>query len=269
MGTVVIMKAICGLLAILPLLASSFKVVPSTPPKETYASYAQRNGIPLPKSGKASNQYANCYDYTNQQGNYYQATEYLPDLYKYGWDNRFSSCSVYGIWTLYQDSNYNSGNTNSIMFSTWGENYAVNLNGGNPNFDNQASSIRFVGAPDGYKYDTINLFQYKGYMGLEQYAYGDTSSFNYDNLGSSAIITGCSAWSVYQYDNYQGQCYCLYSGDSSNCYPGFYKDLGGISNQISSARKGCYCPSNKLVPDEIIQPRIGAGVVGGSSAYQN
>ena len=40
-----------------------------------------------------------------------------------------------------------------------------------------------MGAPDGYKYDTINLYEYNFYMGLEQYAYGDAPTLNYDNLG--------------------------------------------------------------------------------------
>jgi hypothetical protein len=45
------------------------------------------------------------------------------------------------------------------------------------------SCYRFVGAPDGYKYDTINLYQHVFYGGVEQYTYGDASSLNYDNLG--------------------------------------------------------------------------------------
>ena len=49
--------------------------------------------------------------------------------------------------------------------------------------DNQASSVRFAGAPNGYKYDTINLYEYNYYMGQDQYTYGDAPSFNYDNLG--------------------------------------------------------------------------------------
>ncbi len=113
-----------------------------------------------------------------------------------------------------------------------------------------ASSVRFVGAPDGYKYDTINFYQYKFYMGLEQYSYGDTPTLNYDNLGRSAIITGCSAWTVYQYDNYQGGCACLEPSDYNNCYPGFYPDLEDLSDQISSARRGCYC-------SKVIQPQVG------------
>ena len=63
--------------------------------------------------------------------------------------------------------------------SAWGENYCEDLTA----FDNQASSIRFTGAPDGYKYDTINFFQYQFYMGAEHYYYGDSTQVNYDNFG--------------------------------------------------------------------------------------
>ena len=63
--------------------------------------------------------------------------------------------------------------------SAWGENYCEDLTA----FDNQADSIRFTGAPDGYKYDTINFFQYQFYTGAEHYYYGDTTTVQYDNFG--------------------------------------------------------------------------------------
>ena len=67
-------------------------------------------------------------------------------------------------------------------FNAWGENYCEDLRG-SPSFDNLATSLRFAGAPDGYKYDTISLYEYNFYMGIEQYAYGDAPTLNYDNLG--------------------------------------------------------------------------------------
>ena len=121
---------------------------------------------------------------------------------------------------------------------------------------------RFVGAPDGYKYSTINLYEYEFYMGLEQYSYGDASSLNYDNLGRSAIVTGCDPWTLYEYNNYQGRCACVYPSDSNNCYPGFYKNLGNVANQVSSARKGCYC-NKKLAPE----PTLTRSSTVGASAY--
>ena len=49
---------------------------------------------------------------------------------------------------------------------------------------------RYVGAPDGYKYDTITLFQGGRFSGYEQYSYDDKYSFQYNYFGRSAAITG-------------------------------------------------------------------------------
>merc|ERR1712141_894031 len=184
MGAALNMKVFLALLLPTAILASTLK-----PQKETYASFAKRNGIPLPKVD-AQYQFADCWDYSNQQGQSVRITDYTPNLGNNA--NRFSSCCYYGIWLMYDDIDYNSRNTNAAAYSAWGENY-------------------------------------------------------YDNFGRSAIVTGYNPWTVYQYTNYQGGCACLYPSDTSNGYPGFYKDLGQLSNQINSARKGCYC-SKQMVP---------------------
>jgi len=232
-------------------------------PKETYTSYAAKNGIALNKAdSEATAQYVTCYDYFGQGGSSYRVTDYVPDLYSTGWDNKFSSCCFYGIWNMYDDRDYNERSTNSPAYSAWGENYCEDLQG-SPSFDNLASSIRFVGAPDGYKYDTINLYEYNFYMGLEQYAYGDAPSLNYDNLGRSAIVTGCNPWTLYEYNNYQGRCACVYPSDQSNCYPGFYQDLGNVAGQISSVRRGCSC-NKKLAPAPPMFSKKKSDVIGNS-----
>ena len=86
------------------ILASTLK-----PQKETYASFAKRNGIPLPKVD-AQYQFADCWDYSNQQGQSVRITDYTPNLGNNA--NRFSSCCYYGIWLMYDDIDYNSRNTN-------------------------------------------------------------------------------------------------------------------------------------------------------------
>jgi len=247
---------------ILVLLPTAILAKTLKPEKETYASYAARNGIPLAKS-EASYQYADCYDYFGQQGYSRHITDYVPNL---GQDsNRFSSCCYYGIWILYADVNYNQNNQNGAAQSAWGENYCEDLTA----FDNQASSIRFTGAPDGYKYDTINFFQYQFYMGAEHYYYGDSTQVNYDNFGRSAVITGYNAWTVYEYNNYQGRCACLYPSDMNNGYPGFYKDLGQLSDTISSVRKGCQAGcNNKMVPSNSNIVRGVNGKIVHSETYQ-
>ena len=45
----------------------------------------------------------------------------------------------------------------------------------------------------------------------------------------SAIVTGCNPWTLYEYNNYQGRCACVYPSDQSKCYPGFYQDLGNYN----------------------------------------
>ncbi len=79
------------------------------------------------------------------------------------------------------------------------------------------------------------------------------------------IVSGCSPWTAYQYDNYQGASVCLYPSDTNNCYPGFFEtpnDLGGLSREFSSVRRGCYSNNKvygKAVPKGVKQkiPREG------------
>ena len=78
-------------------------------------------------------------------------------------------------------------------------------------------------------------------------------------------MTGCTPWTLYEYNNYQGRCACVYPADQSNCYPGFYKSLGNVANQISSARKGCYC-NKKLAPAATMYPKTKFGTVGQSES---
>merc|ERR1712238_69949 len=88
-------------------------------------------------------------------------------------------------------------------------------------FSQTASSARFTGPPDGYKYSTINFYKYDSYSGDEQYLYDSAANLNIDNFGSSIVVTGCDAWTIYQYDNYGGNSLCLYPSDTTNCYPSF------------------------------------------------
>ena len=35
-------------------------------------------------------------------------------------------------------------------------------------------------------------------------------------------MSGCSAWTLYQYDHYQGESVCLTPSNTNTCSPGFY-----------------------------------------------
>ncbi len=62
-------------------------------------------------------------------------------------------------------------------------------------------------------------------------------------------MTGCDPWTIWRYDDYEGDSVCLYPSDTANCYPGFFPyeyDLGGMADAGSSAAVGCYS-ENKVV----------------------
>jgi len=69
-------------------------------------------------------------------------------------------------------------------------------------------------------------------------------------------VSGCSAWTVYQYDNYEGASVCLTPSDPNTCSPGFYlstEQLGELGGGISSVRRGCFSghvrhPGNNFQP---------------------
>lgn len=180
-----------------------------------------------------------CSDFADGQGDGLVLIDYTPFISNYNFDNRASYCCFDGIWLLYGESNYNVQSLTSPSFFGWGENYCTNFDS---KFDNQASSARFVGAPNGYKYDTLNIYQGENFSGLEKFTYNDKPSFSEGEFGRSVIITGCSPWTLYEFPNYQGNAVCLYPSSSSDCFPGFFPkaaDLLGFSDKIGSAVHGC------------------------------
>jgi len=158
----------------------------------------------------------------------------------YFFDNRIQSCRYNGIYNLYDGINYNQDNLEGAVYGgAWGEGLCVDMN----DFSNKASSIRLVGAPNGWRYSTINFYEGQFYNGMEQYFFGDSGFFEHDNFGRSMIITGCSPWTIYESALYKGQSACFYPSDTELCYPSFFPDdksMNGWANQISSVRLGCF-----------------------------
>lgn len=197
---------------------------------------------------RAGSQSLVCYDYTNQRGDSVRAVDYIPSLYSYNFDNRLESCCFTGIWLLFAEINYNSASTGSANWWAYGDNYCTDVP---TQFFNQASSLRYTGAPDDWKFNTLNLYFNDYFIGEEEFMYQDKPYLSYDNKARSVIVTGCQAWTLYQNSNYQGYSVCLYPGDSSSCTPGFYstsQSLGTVMGQVSSARRGCYS-QEKIFPD--------------------
>ena len=198
-------------------------------------------------SSRASSQTLTCYDYQGGSGDSVRAIDYIPALRNYNFDNRIGSCCFTGTWFLYAEESYNGYNTGSANWWAYGDNYCLDVPAA---FDNQASSLRFTGAPDDWKYDTLNLYFNDYFIGDEEFTYNDMTQLNYDNRAKSIVVTGCSSWTVYQYNNYQGRAMCLFPSDSSQCTPGLYPtsaSLGSLASDISSVRRGCYA-KEKVYP---------------------
>merc|ERR1712055_815431 len=117
----------------------------------------------------AVNQFADCYDYTNQGGDRVHATDYVPALRQYNMDNKIESCCFTGIFILYEDENY----------------------------------------------DNNNMYFNEYFIGDEEFTYNDAPILNYDNRAQSIVVTGCSAWTLYQYDSYNGYAMCVFPESTS------------------------------------------------------
>merc|ERR1719244_983220 len=193
---------------------------------------------------RGADQFLDCYDYQNQGGNKLRSVHYTPYLSRYNFDNKISSCCITGTWLLYAD------------------NYCVNVPSG---FDNQASSLRYTGAPDSWTSDTLNFYLNEYFIGGEEYTYGDTPQLNYNDQAKSLIVTGCSAWTLYTDKNYRGNCKCVWPSDTNKCFPGFYsteKSLGFMARSVSSVRRGCYCGSSALPENQGVR-----SLEGGASGF--
>ena len=149
---------------------------------------------PYNLSSKDTRQKLTCYENYNHQGDSVVLSEYTPILDNYNFDNRAASCCFQGIWLLYDQEYYNANNPNALAFQGWGEDYCLDFDQG---FTQVASSARYTGAPDGYKYSTLNLYELTLYAGSDQYFYGDDPSFSKFNA-QSAVVTGCDAWTIYE-----------------------------------------------------------------------
>merc|ERR1711935_322284 len=202
----------------------------------------------LKRSSRATSQFVDCYEYSNLSGDRVRAIDYVPDLRNYNFDNRISSCCFTGIWLLYGEYTYNKYSTGSANWWAHGDNYCTDVPA---QFMNAASSLRYTGAPDDWKFSTLNLYFNDYFIGDEEFMYQDMAYLNYDNQAMSIVVTGCQPWTIYADTSYRGYSMCVYPSDTSSCAPGLYTtsaSLSGLGRQISSARKGCYSEV-RVLPD--------------------
>jgi len=206
-----------------------------------------------------------CYEGSGGGGDAVHAIDYIPDLANYNMDNRISYCCVTGIWLLYAENDYNGYSTGSSNWWAYGDNYCLDL----PQpFIQVASSLRFTGAPDDWKYDTLNFYFNNFFIGDEEFTYTDMPQLNYNNRAQSLIVTGCSPWTLYTDTYYRGQAMCVFPSDSSQCLPGLYDSQHlSLAGQISSAKRGGCFSEKRLYPANYDMMVTGNGTSGFFSGH--
>ncbi|TRY76468.1 hypothetical protein TCAL_05345 [Tigriopus californicus] len=201
----------------------------------------------IAKSHQEKNQTLDCYDLRAFGGKHVTFTENTFDLATYEFDDMISSCCFYGIWIFYDEPDYNMNNLDAAVYLKWGENACYTVD---TEFNNRASSIRLAGAPDDYKQDSLNLYEGRLFMGKEQYFDEDAPQITEKNLGASAIVSGCSPWTIYADANYQGESICLQPRtDTPDCYPTFFfepAEIGPLASNVSSIRRGCFAKNKRF-----------------------
>merc|ERR1711971_351208 len=172
----------------------------------------------------------------------------VAELWKQGFDNKIESCCFDGFWILYGGDSFN--NATSIQESWWGfgSSYCTDVP---TQFRNRASSLRYVGFSHDWVGDSLNLYTRENYGGMTRVTTEDEGRIDFqpgfDTAAQSAIVTGCTPWTLYEYDYYLGNSICLPAGqmatDTGSCEPAFYNSnssLGLLAGEVSSMKKGCW-----------------------------
>ncbi|CAG0884153.1 unnamed protein product [Darwinula stevensoni] len=154
-------------------------------------------------------------------------------------DNTVSSTCVVGIWLFYSEYFYNYENFGGVEW-VHGTNYCTNLGA----LSNQVSSLKYVGHPYNWKIDTITLYEFDLFFGLEYHEWVDATEVPEQLSGvGSVIITGENNWTVYSLPNYDGDRVCL--GVDQGQYVGFAPDLTAFGvGTVGSFRRGCFSDRN-------------------------
>ncbi|CAG0899404.1 unnamed protein product [Darwinula stevensoni] len=188
----------------------------------------------------AQDQVATIYDLPNYDdtGAWSLRNQYCPDFAAgcdpYIRDNVISSACVTGVWIFYSEALYNSENFGGVEW-IHGDDFCYNLGTTN----NQVSSLRYAGDTNDWKFDSITLFQFDLFFGLEYFEWADTTDVQGMPAVGSIIITGQNYWTVYSSTNFSGDRVCL--GVQPGQYVGFAADLTeyGITT-VRSFRRGCF-----------------------------
>merc|ERR1719244_1603810 len=167
-------------------------------------------------------------------------TEYMHDLADIGFDDLVQSVCGQGAWMLYENTNYNHSNWRdwSDIFSSG----TYSCHDLPVTRHNQASSVRYAGTGDLHD-ETLTVYHSWAYSDGEIMFIREEPYFgDYNNEGSSIIVTGESPWTLYSGPGYHGVGICVQPWHIGG---GYYfgawsvEDIGMPNNVMSSLQKGC------------------------------
>jgi len=186
------------------------------------------------------------YSQFGQAGQYYDFTDYVPNLAQYGFDNMIRSLCQTGMWMYYEQVDYNQ--QAGVLLWVHGIEYCSDMSN---NIADKTSSLRYAGSPYSLNGDCFTLYQGEFFTGSEYW--GDQAYYpNIDYMAgdsSSLVINGVSPWTFYTSENYRGQAVCVYPNTDHDVVNdvsidfGIYRQmsqLGLSDNSIRSVAKGCY-----------------------------
>lgn len=187
-----------------------------------------------------SNHIIELYDSNSGFGSSVLIDGYVENLSEIGFNDVTTSlCIVQGIWLLYENANFNINAPGASGFN-WGINFCQDLP---PLLNNRVTSVRYAGSAWGFQEDGLIIYENDWFQSREMYAAADFPSLGRFSYGGSLIVTGQSAWTLYEYPYYTGYRVCVTPLDIVDASPGFYTepyDFGFAGRVIRSVRKGCW-----------------------------
>ncbi|XP_018011637.1 uncharacterized protein LOC108668890 [Hyalella azteca] len=195
-------------------------------------------------AGAGDFRYVTGYAGLNYTGDYYQFTDYTPDLSVVQMDNTIESGCGIGLWLLYDAVNYDPlADESECTFRSIGEcrNWDFQCR-------NMISSLRYAGSPYGLNDNYYNLYEGTLFKGREFRGNTDAADLgDLDMAVSSLIVTGQSGWTFYTDVNFTGFSACVYAdehytnGDIVHDYARvqYMSQLGLPDNSIRSVARGC------------------------------
>merc|ERR1712212_438432 len=181
------------------------------------------------------------YTLVGNEGATTTVTEYMHDLSDIGFDNLLQSVCGQGAWIMYEHKNYNHSD-----WRAWSDVHASGAKACNDlpvTRHNKVSSIRYAGTGD-LADETLTVYHSHAYSGGEIMFIREEPFFgDYNNEGSSIIVTGESAWTLYSGPGYHRVGICVQPwpvGDGYYFGAWSVEDIGMPNNVMSSLQKGCF-----------------------------